>query len=150
MPIIFSCSIENNEVPVNICFEKLFDYCGFKIEFNLSDVSIFFESDVMTTDGEDIEMFVNNFLNNRSCSVSFNSGNGSSIEYSDGTLSFGVYTYVEGTATSLCNEIKVNNNNRSDLNNVFRQLLDFKITFDSIELLDKDEYEYEEEQPEQN
>jgi hypothetical protein len=42
----------------------------------------------------------------------------------------------EGTFTSLCYEIKINDNNITNLHNIFQQLLDFKIVFDNIQLLE--------------
>ena len=111
-------------------------------------MSVIFDSDVMTTDEMDIRHFVNNFLNNTDTALTFNSGNGSCISYSDNNkLSFFVYTYQEGTYTSLSYSIRVNANNREELNNIFRQLLDFKITFDSIELDDEEDEVDSDEQP---
>jgi len=143
MTFSFTCAINNNHIPAGIAYEQLFEYSHFNIKIETGDMSVIFDSDVMTTDEMDIRNFVNNFLNNINASLTFNSGNGSYVEYSDNKLSFIVYTYNEGTFTTLSYSIRVNSNNREELNNVFRQLLDFKITFDNIALEDEDDY-YEE------
>ena len=143
MTFSFTCAINNNDLPAGIGYEQLFEYSHFNIKIETADMSVIFDSDVMTTDEMDIRNFVNNFLNNTHASLTFNSGNGSYVEYSDNKLSFIVYTYKEGTFTTLSYSIRVNANNREDLNNVFRQLLHFKITFNSIELEDEEIDYYE-------
>jgi hypothetical protein len=140
MTFSFTCAINNNDIPAGIAYEQLFEYSHFNINIETGDMSVIFDSDVMTTDEMDIRNFVNNFLNNTNASLTFNSGNGSCVMYSDNKLSFIVYTYKEGTFTTLSYSIRVNDNNREELNNVFRQLLDFKITFNSIELDEEDDY----------
>jgi len=149
MSFSFICSIDNNDVPDGIAYEQLFDYSHFNIKIETGDMSVIFDSDVMTTDEMDIRHFVNNFLNNTDASLTFNSGNGSCVAYSDNKLSFTVYTYKEGTFTTLSYSIRVNANNREELNNVFRELLDFKITFNSIEL-DDEEIDYYEDNSDQS
>lgn len=149
MSISFSCAIENNSPPENLEYEQLFNYSNFKILFDFSDMSIIFDSDIMYTNYEDIEIFINNFFNGTHASVSFNSCNGSLIRYLDGILYFEVYTYKEGAITTLTYKIKINSNNRESINNVFRQLLDFKRAFDDINIIEEDDdEEYQSENPE--
>jgi hypothetical protein len=146
MEIIFLCDIDNNDQIQNITYEEICDYSNFSIKITIQNIQLSFDSDVITITKDSIENFINKFENNENCYITFNVGNGSSITFLRNTeLIFEVYTYKEGTFTSLSYQIPVNNNNRDQISNVFRQLLQFKIAFDNIEIID-DEDEYNQDQ----
>lgn len=151
MDISFICDIDNiNNIPQNLVYDDdLYEYCNFSINIQIEDIELSFSSDVMIIDNESIQNFVYKFENNQPSSMTFNSWNGSFIEFKiSNELIFHVYTYKEGSLTTISHKIKVNNNNHNKIRNVFRQLLDFKINFDNIRIIDEDEDYSEDDQGE--
>lgn len=139
MRIEFLCDIDNNDIPQNVTYEQIHDYCSFSIDIEIENIELTFNSDVMTIEKESIQNFIDKFENNQNCSMTFNLGNGSCINFAtNNKLTFIVYTYKEGTYTTISLHINVNNNNHNQLNNIFRQLLEFKTTFDNINIIDED------------
>lgn len=141
MNISFICDIDNNDnIPQNLTYGDLYEYSKFSINIQIEDIELSFSSDVMRIDNESIQNFVYNFENNEPCYMTFNCSNGSSIEFkTTNELLFYVYTYKEGSFTTISHEIKVNNNNHNKIKNVFKKLLEFKINFDNIHMIDEDE-----------
>jgi hypothetical protein len=155
MRVEFKCeldSIQENIILYN--FEELCKYSYFRINIDTDDdISFEFCSDVYTTHLNQIENFVNRFLQNEEVSISFNSNSGSLMSYipSRNLIYFNVFTWKEGTTTDIDFTIKLNSSERYNLfADIFTKLLNFKRAFDNIEVRDyetSDIENYSDEEP---
>ena len=138
----FVCSLTDNifdNITEPIEYESLYDFSNFSIKIENNGLNMSFCSDIGTTDISAIENFVTKFKNSECANISFNSENGSLINYKNNKITFNVYTYKEGTVTDLDINFTLDEMNHEKLSNIFDQLLIFKNRYNSIRIIGEDD-----------
>lgn len=148
--VSFSCdldSVDNIESMVVREYCELIEYSNFNICINISDsIEINFNSDIMTNDIYEVELFLNKYGQSEHAEISFNSNSGPNIIYNSALnmLYFNVFSYKEGTLAQLENRIKLNSEKHDMFYNVFDKLFKFKTSFCKIRVLEDEEDDYSE------